>query len=84
MGFEEGRPRFNHILANQSLARKRRDCPEPKAQDLPRPLGSQSAFARRNIRRKTPTAISRVNPAETDMEMRSTAIGLIKVDFERA
>ena len=50
----------------------------------PRPLGSQSAFARRNIRRKTPTAISRVNPAETDMEMRSTPIGLIKVDLERA
>ena len=43
-----------------------------------------SAFARRNIRRKTPTAISRVNPAETDMEMRSTPIGLIKVDLERA
>jgi hypothetical protein len=55
---------FNHILVNQSLARKRRDCPEPKAKDLPRPLGSQSVFARRNIRRKTPTAISRVNPAE--------------------
>ena len=49
----------------------------------PRPLGSQSAFARRNIRRKTPTAISRVNPAEVE-EMRSTPIGLIKVDLERA